>query len=330
VKRGLVALDVPGLPGRVRGLQRRLAADGLAAAAIYGDVHRSGDISYLTNLCLYWNEGVLVVPAEGEPVLLTKLSARVQPWMQETSTLRDIRSGPNMAGLLAGLLRDRAPGVLGLVERAWWPAPLADQVAQALPSWSVRDLGPMLRPARLRLSAAEADVLRAGGAVTAATLAAACEGGLSEPERIGLGEWRARAAGVEDAVIRCRAGGVEVLTEYRGYWTMAARPFPDALPLSEAHAAVRAALQPGGPIAALDEAAAGVLGHGDWELDVLDHLDLETGGDYRSAPPPHLLPGSAVAVRLARRTDRGWAALADTYLLRDGGAECLTSSGGGQ
>ena len=123
MKRGLVTLDASGRADRLRAFQRHLGVDGLAAAAIYGDVHRSGDLTYLTNLCLYWNEGVLVVPADGEPVLLTKLSARVQPWMRETSTLRDVRSGPDLASLLAGLLQGRAPGVLGLVDRAWWPAP---------------------------------------------------------------------------------------------------------------------------------------------------------------------------------------------------------------
>jgi hypothetical protein len=327
VKRGLVALDaVPAaeLETRVRSFQRRLAAEGLAAAAVYGDVHRSGDITYLTNLSLYWNEGVLVVPAEGEPVLLTKLSARVHPWMRETSTLRDLRSGPDLARLLATLLEGRHHGALGLVDRGWWPAPLADQVAEALPGWSVRDLGPALRSARLRLSAAEVDLLRAGGVVTGAALADALEGGLSRPERIGLAEWRARSAGVEDAVVRCRAGGAEVLTEYRGYWTSAARPFHDDISLSQAYAAVRGTLQRGGPVTALQEAAGG------WELDVLDHVDLETEGDHRPERQPELVPGSAVAVRLAGRgADGGRVEVADTYLLRDGGAECLTSSEGG-
>jgi Xaa-Pro aminopeptidase len=252
--------------------------------------------------------------------------------MRETSTLRDIRSGPDLAGLLAGLLRDGPPGVVGLVDRAWWPGPLADRVVEALPGWSVRDLGPALRAARLQLSAAEVDLVRTGGSVTAAAAAAAAERGLSRRERVGRAEWHARSAGVEDAVVRSRAGGVELATEYRGYWTMAARPFqdsPDDMPLSHAYSAVRAALRPGGPVAALHEAAARALGRDGWELDVLDHVDLETGGDYRSAPAPDVLPRSAVAVRLAHRTDRGWVAVADTYLLRDGGAERLTSSQGG-
>ena len=84
MKRGLVLFDPAEIPAaewraRVAAVQRELAASGTDVALIYGDVSRSDDIAYLTNLCVYWNEGVLAVPAHGEPAFLTKLSPRVFP-----------------------------------------------------------------------------------------------------------------------------------------------------------------------------------------------------------------------------------------------------------
>ncbi|MBO0687385.1 MAG: aminopeptidase P family N-terminal domain-containing protein, partial [Candidatus Dormibacteraeota bacterium] len=183
MKRGLVVLDAPVTAGelrsRVAALQRELRSQGVKAGLLYGDVYRSGDITYLCNLCLYWNEGVLLVPAHGDPALLTKLSARVQPWMRATSTLGQIRSGPDLAGLMAERMRDEAPeatgeaemswwGPLGLVEMTWWPAPLVDRVKELLPGLELRDLGPLVRQARLRPSPAELELLRVGGSITGA------------------------------------------------------------------------------------------------------------------------------------------------------------------
>lgn len=83
MKRGLVVLDHDELPEeewrrRIDRTRAVLREQGVDLALVYGDVFRSDDIAYLTNLCIYWNEGMLAVPADGEPALLTKLSPRVQ------------------------------------------------------------------------------------------------------------------------------------------------------------------------------------------------------------------------------------------------------------
>ena len=106
MKRGLVLLDPAEIPadewrGRVAAVQRELAAAGTDVALIYADVSRSTTSRYLTNLCVYWNEGILAVPAHGDPVFLTKLSPRVHPWMRLISTVTEIRSGRSFAELVA-------------------------------------------------------------------------------------------------------------------------------------------------------------------------------------------------------------------------------------
>ena len=71
MKRGLVVLDPAEIPPgeleqRVGALQAELRARGLAAALVYADVYHSGDLGYLSNICLYWNEALLAVPADGQ------------------------------------------------------------------------------------------------------------------------------------------------------------------------------------------------------------------------------------------------------------------------
>src|SRR3954470_19296331 len=136
MKRGLVVLDPDEVPTgewqeRVGGLQRRLAEERVDLALVYGDVFASDDIGYLTNLCIYWNEGVLAVPVDGEPAFLTKLSKRVHPWMRATSTLEDLRSGRDLAGLIADLAGETR--AVGLVDRDLWPAALVHDVEATLP-----------------------------------------------------------------------------------------------------------------------------------------------------------------------------------------------------
>ena len=55
MKRGLVVLDPDEVSPQERAdrlarLQERMAAEGVTIALVYGDVHRSDDIGYLTNL----------------------------------------------------------------------------------------------------------------------------------------------------------------------------------------------------------------------------------------------------------------------------------------
>ena len=120
MKRGLVVLDPAEIPPgeleqRVGALQAELRARGLAAALVYADVYHSGDLGYLSNICLYWNEALLAVPADGQAALLTKLSPRVANWWRATSNLEDFRSGRVLAKLAEGFLAEQGPGGVGLV-----------------------------------------------------------------------------------------------------------------------------------------------------------------------------------------------------------------------
>ncbi len=345
MKRGLVVLDPQEIPaeelaGRVSKLQRKLQQQGIAAALIYGDVYRSGDITYLTNNCIYWNEGLLMVPASGQPALLTKLSSRVHTWMRAISNLQDLRSGPDLAGLVSKFLEDRIPGTVGLVVLDGWTAGLVDHLRAKLAGWQLQDLGQIVQLEREQPSASELKLLQESAAISAKAVAAGLDRTLSNPERAGKAEMTARMAGVEDVFVFCQPAGTEadtteVLAEFRGYWTVAARVVlkKDATAwapmIGNAYTAAVQRLKAGVAISQLREAAAEQLTGSTflWRIDLIQHTDLETRGDYR-------LPGeetnliqavSVVCLRLEVTFSEGTqAVIADTFAISDNAVTCLT------
>ncbi|MHA6622316.1 aminopeptidase P family N-terminal domain-containing protein [Pseudonocardia sp. DLS-67] len=311
MKRGLVVLDPAEVPEaereeRVLRLQRRLAEEGVTIALDYADVHRSDDLAYLTNLCLYWNEGILAVPVVGEPAFVMKLSPRVHPWMRRSSTLTDLRSGKGFTALVEGLLEGVEPGVLGLVDAALWPAVAVEEVRAAAPGWEIRPLDGLVREQRLVPSAAERGLLTTAQEHLDGALAeAACA---ADGERVALVERALRGAGFTDVLAEVVHGpggvaAVDVTGQYRFCWVRGARLVEGASPswvagLDEALAAAVAAVAPGAaasvPAAAAERALSGLPAGAVVSASVVHQADLSTGGDY--ADPDEPLPAGAVVV----------------------------------
>jgi Xaa-Pro aminopeptidase len=350
MKRGLVLLDPAEIPAgewrdRVAALQREMADTGTDAALIYGDVSRSDDIAYLTNLCVYWNEGVLAVPAQGEAVFLTKLSPRVHPWMKLISTVTEIRSGRSLGELVAGFLgQDGAgtggSGTAGLVEADLWPAAVAADIRRALPGWEVRPLGPLVRELRRVPSPSELTLLRhAAGSLAGATAAAAAPG-LSDAGRIAAAEGGLRGDGFLDVLAstaRTTDGvtSMQVTGQYRYLWLHTSRiaePGGAAWPVlvRQAIAAAVAAAVPGATAADLDAAArpalAGLPGGATAGVRWVHAADMATNGEYADDPAGQPIPaGSVVVVGIdVRFSDGKHASVAETVLVADGGPVCLT------
>jgi hypothetical protein len=303
VKRGLVEPPRADHAERVRALRERLRAAGAQLGLVYGDVSRSDDIEYLTGLCIYWNEGVVGVPTDGEPALLSKLSKRVHPWMRRTSTLTDLRSGRDLAALIA----DYAGGArrIALVDRGLWPALLVRALEAACAPAELADLPGAVRDARLVPEAAELERLRELGGRRGAAL----DDAVGRPEREALAavERTLRAGGALDVVaIRDEApdGSVtlDVRVQQHGRWLRAAR-------CAGGEDAARAT-------AALDEAAARLRSGRTDGLTFTSHADLAPGAPARPAAATDggLLVGEVAA---------GGAHAAATFLIGPGGAEAL-------
>lgn len=350
MKRGLVLLDPAEITadewrGRVAAVQRELAASGIDVALIYGDVSRSDDIAYLTNLCVYWNEGILAVPAQGEPVFLTKLSPRVHPWMRLISTVTEIRSGRDLAELVAQFLAPADGRTVGLVEAELWPGAVAAELRRALAGWVVRPLAGLVRAQRQVPSAAEVILLRHAAASLAATAVAAAAPGLTDDERIAVAERGLRADGFLDVLADTAptadgATSVRITGQYRYLWLHASRiaaagaaaGWPDLL--REAIATAVTAARPGATGADLEQAArpyldrlpAGATGNVRW----VHHADMATNGEYADYPSNRPIPaGSVVVVGIdVRFADGTHAAVAETVLAGADGPVCLTGQPG--
>jgi hypothetical protein len=273
MKRGLVE-PVPShqeLDLRVGALHARLHERGLVAALIYGDVSRSDDIAYLTNLCIYWNEGVLGVPADGAPVFLTKLSKRVHGWMRCTTTLDDLRSGPQLGRNIVGFVGEQGDGPVGIVDRDWWPARLLDEVTERLPGRELVALDGVVRDARRRPSAGELDRLRRAGAVLGGAVTEAAAAGGSSARQVALVELRTRRSGFLDVLADADHGSIDVRGQVGHVWVRAARTSDRDVEaaLGRAVAAARAGVSPRELARAVPETA----------LRCIDHADLATGGD---------------------------------------------------
>lgn len=343
MKRGLVVLDPAEVPQqeraeRISQLQARMAEDGVSIALVYGDVHRSDDIGYLTNLCIYWNEGVLAVPAESEPVLLTKLSPRVHTWMRRTSTLTDLRSGPGFGALVRALVEDSTPGVLGLVDAALWPAAVAEEVRAAAPGWEVRPLGGLVRGQRLAPSPAEFALLSAAEAILRESLDAASAPGLPHGERVAVLEKALRGAGYTDVLAEVVHGpdgvsAVEAAGQYRFGWLHGARLVgePDvawAAGLGAALQAARAAVADGVPasvpVSAAEQLLTGLPPGATGRATCVHQADLSTGGDYADSAE-ELRSGAVVVLGVeVLFADGGRVVVADTVRVTANGAESLT------
>ena len=350
MKRGLVVLDPAEIPDsertdRLTKLQTAMAADGIDVALVYGDVSRSDDIAYLTNLCIYWNEGILAVPAHGDPAFLTKLSPRVFGWMRQVSTITDIHSGRKFGDLAAKYLEQHEKtGTIGLIDAALWPASVADEIRQALPGRDIRDAGDLARSGRTVPSDHEGSLLRRGGGLLARALDGATADGLTPAARIAALERGLRGQGFLDVFARAEdtPDGVlslQVTGQYRNLWVHASRLVAAAQ--ASTHPAWPAVLQRA-LVAAIDASrpAATAPGLADAAHKALAGLptgvtarirwthqaDMATNGEYASYPADLPIPSGAVVVITvdAEFSDGRHALLADTVAITPDGAQSVT------
>jgi hypothetical protein len=356
MKRGLVVLDPAEVPDaewrhRVAVLQRRMPAEGIDVALIYGDVSRSDDIAYLTNLCIYWNEGVLAVPAEGDPVFLTKLSPRVHPWMRRTSTISEVRSGKSFGALIAGYLESRRDGMpavsAGIVDAGLWPSAAVEEIAReisAVPGGRLTGLGGLVRDQRLIPSGHEQALLRRGAGILADAADQATRPGMAAMTRVATVEGALRGAGFLDVAARAAetADGVvslQVTGQYRNLWLHVSRLVTDdgeagwpGWPGAMRHAlaaAVRAAadgVSAAHMTAVAGPALAGLPATAVSGVRWVNQADMATAGEYADYPAGlPMQAGSVVVITVETEfADGQTAAVADTVLIETGTAESLT------
>jgi hypothetical protein len=281
---------------------------------------------------------MMAIRPQGPPVLLTKLSPRVFPWMRLTSKAEDIRSGRKFGALVSGLLDESEPGTVGLVGAARWPAAVIDEVTAALPGWIVRPLGPVVRDRRAVPSDAEETLLRTASSALDVAVGKAARAGLSPAERVSVLEGALRGEGFLDVRAATAAASdgtesVQVTGQYRTVWAHAARVTdgpsrPAVTAVLDAALGVATAGASASDLAAAAVPAIAAL-PADAHVDVrwIDQADLATFGEYRRGDA-RLAEGAigAVVVEVVF-ADGGYLTAAETVRVGGTRARRLASEG---
>jgi hypothetical protein len=195
--------DVPQavLKERLARLQAGLKAEGLGGVVVYTNHARPAAVSFLTGFTPYWSEGLLFVPASGEPVLAMALSKRVAGWIRSVMPAGAIENTPQPASAIGRRAAEAGIRRLGVVELDMFPGVQADVLAGSGNTILLEDASAVFRPVRLRVDAAEIALAHRADALARDCLETPGRGG-DDARRIAADiEVRARLAGAEEVFI---------------------------------------------------------------------------------------------------------------------------------
>jgi hypothetical protein len=165
MRRGLMGwseADVPlaVLQQRLSRFQAGLRAGGFDGAVLYTNIARPAAVSFLTGFTPYWSEGLLFVPASGEPVLAMALSKRVAGWIRSVMPLGIIENTTQPAASIGRRVAEAGIRRLGVVDLDMLPGAQADKLTGGGNDVSLEDASAVFRPIRLRVDAAEIGLVR--------------------------------------------------------------------------------------------------------------------------------------------------------------------------
>src|SRR5262245_12396390 len=204
MRRGLMGWDQAELPksalaARLERLQAAMARENLDALLLYTNLVRPAAVCWLTGFTPYWIESLLLVPANGTPMLATALSKRVAEWIKTTAWLNEIvntpRPGTAIGQRLAGCKR------VGVLELDALPTGLYDDVVAAAPKIELGDASAMFASVRGGIDEAERRLIERADALAVAALDQVKASATDAGALAGLVEKHARLAGAEEAYI---------------------------------------------------------------------------------------------------------------------------------
>ena len=128
MRRGLISWSRAELPeavldARVAATQAALAANHLDALVVYTTPARASGVSWLAGFVPYWNQGLLVVPRTGRPILVSALSNRVADWLQLNAHVAAVRNSPRIGAEAASFVATlKSKAAIGVVDLPALPA----------------------------------------------------------------------------------------------------------------------------------------------------------------------------------------------------------------
>ncbi|HEX3506105.1 MAG TPA: aminopeptidase P family N-terminal domain-containing protein [Xanthobacteraceae bacterium] len=205
MRRGLMGWNEADLPldalrQRLSRLQAGLNSEGLGGLVVYTNIARPAAASFLTGFTPYWSEGLLLVPASGEPVFATALSKRVSEWIRSVMPVGSIENTPQPAAAIRRKLVDADIGRLGVLELDLLPAAQAAALAGDDGAVSLEDATGLFRSVRIRADEVEVNLAHRADGIARNCLETIDLG--SDARRMAADiEARARLAGAEEVFV---------------------------------------------------------------------------------------------------------------------------------
>ncbi len=176
MRRGLISWSKDELPetlldGRVAALQAAMAGAGLDAVVAYTTPARAAAVSWLAGFVPYWNQGLMVVPRQGRPILVSALSNRVNGWMRRNAHVADVMNSPRIGSEAGKFLAAHAgKGTVGVVDLPHLPAAVIDDIAAE--GHAIADASAVFRAVRVIADPADIALHERAAAIARSALAA--------------------------------------------------------------------------------------------------------------------------------------------------------------
>jgi Xaa-Pro aminopeptidase len=204
MRRGLIARSPAELPdaaldARLARVRAAMARENLDALIVYTNNTRPAGVSWLTGFVPYWSEALLVLPRDGDPVLVVALTYRVKTWIERTSRVAEVIHTPRI-GLEAGrrIAAAKADATVGVVDFDGLSVGIADDLREVGPRLALRDAGALFAQARAVADAAEIALAKMAAAIARHALSQIPRSGDDLGPMLAAAEAAARRAGAEE------------------------------------------------------------------------------------------------------------------------------------
>jgi hypothetical protein len=196
-----VELPDVALDARLARVRAAMAEARLDALLTYTNNTRPAGVSWLTGFVPYWSEALLVVPREGEPVLVVALTYRVKSWIERTSRVAEVIHTPRIGLEAARLISATAPtAAVGIADLDGLSAGIVDDLRDGGPQLALSDASAMFARLRAEADPAEIALAVAAGSIAQRALAqVTAKGKLGEI--IAAVEREARELGAEEVYL---------------------------------------------------------------------------------------------------------------------------------
>ena len=204
MRRGLIArspdeLPDPALDARLARVRAAMDAASLDALIVYTNNTRPAGVSWLTGFVPYWSEALLVLPRDGDPVLVVALTFRVKTWIERTSRVADVIHTPRI-GLEAGrrIAAAKDDAAVGVVDFDHLSAGIVDDLREGGPRLALRDASALFAQARAVADPSEIALATKAGAIAQEALGQITRHGGNIGEMLAAAEATARQQGAEE------------------------------------------------------------------------------------------------------------------------------------